>query len=118
LSAPYWRAIWDELPLADDTANTDTRVRNSIQRYKRVTERLGSSAQHRPLREFELDIDSTARAIDLLLLDHHARMAEWVTTHIQPPAARIPRQAAGLTRSAHQWQSCGILCCYLTYVVI
>jgi hypothetical protein len=42
------------------------------------------------LREFELGIDSTARAaIDFLLLDHHVRMADWITTQIQPPAARV-----------------------------
>ena len=41
-------------------------------------------------REFELGIDSTSRAaIDFLLLDHHVRMAEWITSHIQPPAARV-----------------------------
>ncbi|WP_407150449.1 AAA domain-containing protein [Bradyrhizobium sp. ORS 86] len=119
LSAPYWRAVWDELPAADDPAITDARVRSSIQRYKRVTERPGLMRAYQAarvhalrwleerirfkndeivkpplditrLREFELGIDSTARAaIDFLLLDHHVRMAEWITIHIQPPAARV-----------------------------
>ena len=119
LTAPYWRALWGELPAADDPAITDARVRGSIQRYKRVTERPGLMRAYQAarvhglrwleerirfkndeivkpplniarLREFELGIDSTARAaIDFLLLDHHVRMAEWITTHIQPPAARV-----------------------------
>ncbi len=42
------------------------------------------------LRVFELGIDNTARAaIDFLLLDHQVKIADWVTTHIQPPAARV-----------------------------
>jgi hypothetical protein len=119
LSAPYWRAIWDELPTADDPEISDARVRASIARYKRVTERPGLMRAYQAtrvhalrwleervrfrnaeiikpplniarLREFELGIDSTARAaIDFLLLDHHVRMAEWITTHIQPPPARV-----------------------------
>ena len=111
--------MWDELPAENDPAITDARVRASIQRYKRVTERPGLMRAYQAarvhalrwlderirfkneeivkpplniarLREFELGIDSTAgAAIDFLLLDHHVRMAQWITTHIQPPATRV-----------------------------
>lgn len=119
LSAPYWRAVWDVLPAADDPEITDHRVRASIARYKRVNERPGLLRSYQAarvhalrwleeriqfknaeiikpalsiagLRVFELGIDSTARAaIDFLLLDHSVKIADWVTSHMQPPAARV-----------------------------
>ena len=41
LTAPYWRAVWDELPASDDPQITDPRVRAAITRYRRVTARPG-----------------------------------------------------------------------------
>ena len=119
LTAPYWRAVWGELPASDDPEIRDQRVRAAITRYQRVTERPGLLRAYQAarvhalrwleervrfknaeiikpnldiagLREFELGIDSTARAaIDFLLLDHHVKIADWVTAHIQPPAPRV-----------------------------
>ncbi|EKS34237.1 AAA domain-containing protein [Afipia broomeae] len=119
LTAPYWRAVWNSLPEADDPQIRDQRTKAAIERYKRVTERPGLMRAYQAARvhalrwlderiryknaeiekpllniaglnEFELGIDTTARAaIDFLLLDHHVRVADWITTHIQPPAARV-----------------------------
>jgi hypothetical protein len=132
LTAPYWRAVWGELPAADDPSITDARVRRAIESYKRVAERPGLLRAYQAarvhalrwleervrlrnpeivkpaldiagLREFELGINTTARAaIDFLLLDQHVKMAEWITTHIQPPAARVQ---SGRTIPVHNVRS-------------
>ena len=124
LTAPYWRAIWRALPAANHPAVTDRRVRASIERYNRVIERPGllraylqarvqalrwldervrfkNAEIEKPeldiahLHDFELGIDTTGRAaIDFLRLDHHVRMTDWQTAHIQPAAARVQ---SGLT---------------------
>lgn len=117
LTAPYWRAAWRSLPSPESL--DDHRVRSSVERYNRVTERTGliraylvarvqalrwleerirfkNEEIEKPaleiarLQQYELGIDTTARAaIDFLRLDHHVGMADWLTGHIQPPPARV-----------------------------
>lgn len=119
LTAPYWRAVWRSLPDPNDPLIADPRVSASIARYNRVNERPGllraylqarvhalrwldervrfkNEEIEKPtleiarLHEFELGVDTTGRAaIDFLRLDHHVKMTDWQTTHIQPPAARV-----------------------------
>lgn len=119
LTAPYWRALWRSLPAIDDPRITDQRVRASIERYNRVIERPGllraylqarvqalrwldervrfkNAEIEKPpleiarLQDFELGVDTTGRAaIDFLRLDHHVKMTDWQTAHIQPPATRV-----------------------------
>ncbi|MGO6664820.1 AAA domain-containing protein [Rhizobium ruizarguesonis] len=114
LSAPYWRAVWHSLPI--DVK--DARTRAAIDRYRRaespgllrayLTARVQAlrwlderikfknpeiekpPLQVATLQQFELGIDTTARAaIDFLKLDHHVKMTEWLTTHIRPLTARV-----------------------------
>ena len=119
LTAPYWRAVWRTLP-----ANvTDPRTRASIERYRRaekpgvlraylrarvhalrwLDERVTYKnveiekppLQVAALQEFELGVDSTARAgIDFLRLDHHVKMRDWLTANIKPLPSRVQ---SGLT---------------------
>jgi len=119
LTAPYWRAVWRALPDEADPLITDQRIVAAIKRYNRIVERPGLlkaylAARVHALRwldervrfknpeiekppleiarlhEFDLGIDTTARAaIDFLRLDHHVGMTDWLTSHIQPPAARV-----------------------------
>lgn len=114
LSAPYWRAVWRELP----TNIADPRTRAAIDRYRRaevpgvvrtylhsrvhalrwLDERIRFKNEEidKPalevarLQEFELGIDTTARAgIDFLRLDHHVGMTDWLTSNIKPLSARV-----------------------------
>ncbi|HWK49298.1 MAG TPA: AAA domain-containing protein, partial [Steroidobacter sp.] len=114
LTAPYWRAVWRSLP----TDVEDARTRAAIERYRRaeapgvvraylharvqalrwLDERIRFKNQEidKPplevarLQEFELGIDTTARAgIDFLRLDHHVGMTDWLTTNIKPLSARV-----------------------------
>lgn len=119
LTAPYWRALWRALPAPDDPQVVDRRVKAAIVRYNRIVERPGLMRSYltarvhalrwveervrfkndeidKPLLEianlqqFELGINTTAlAAIDFLRLDHHVGMTDWLTSHIQPPAARV-----------------------------
>lgn len=114
LSAPYWRAVWRALP----TDIADPRTRAAIDRYRRaeapgvvrtylhsrvhalrwLDERIRFKNEEidKPaldiarLQEFELGIDTTARAgIDFLRLDHHVGMTDWLTSNIKPLSARV-----------------------------
>lgn len=114
LTAPYWRAVWRSLP----TDIEDARTRAAIKRYRRaeapgvvraylharvhalrwLDERVRFKNQEieKPplevarLQEFELGIDTTARAgIDFLRLDHHVGMTDWLTANIKPLSARV-----------------------------
>lgn len=114
LSAPYWRAVWRSLP----TDVVDQRTRAAIDRYRRaeapgvvrsylharvhalrwLDERIRFKNEEidKPplevarLQEFELGIDTTARAgIDFLKLDHHVGMTDWLTANIKPLSARV-----------------------------
>lgn len=114
LTAPYWRAVWRKLP----TIVEDARTRAAIERYRRAEgpnllrsylaarvhalrwlderirfkneEIVKPSIEIAGIQSFELGIDTTARAaIDFLRLDHHVGMTDWLTSHIQPPAARV-----------------------------
>ncbi len=114
LTAPYWRAVWRSLP----TDIEDARTRAAIERYRRaegpgvvraylyarvhalrwLDERIRFKNQEidKPplevarLQEFELGIDTTARAgIDFLRLDHHVGMTDWLTANIKPLSARV-----------------------------
>jgi len=114
LSAPYWRAVWRALP----TNVTDQRTRAAIDRYRRAEPpgvvrsylyarvhalrwlderiRFKNEEIEKPplevarLQEFELGIDTTARAgVDFLKLDHHVGMTDWLTANIKPLSARV-----------------------------
>jgi hypothetical protein len=124
LSAPYWRAVWRTLP----TDVVDARTRAAIERYRRaegpglVREYLRARTHalrwldervrfkneeiQKPalevarLQEFDLGIDTTARAgIDFLRLDHHVGMTDWLTSNIRPLSARVQ---AGRTIAVRQ----------------
>ncbi|MGO8102401.1 AAA domain-containing protein [Rhizobium leguminosarum] len=114
LTAPYWRAVWRSLP-----ANVgDARTRAAIERYRRAEApglirsylharthalrwldervRYKNEEINKPplevahLQEYDLGIDSTARAgIDFLRLDHHVGMTDWLTANIKPLSARV-----------------------------
>jgi hypothetical protein len=114
LTAPYWRAVWRSLP----TDIKDARTRAAIDRYRRaeapgvvraylharvhalrwLDERIRFKNQEidKPplevarLQEFDLGIDTTARAgIDFLRLDHHVGLTDWLTANIKPLSARV-----------------------------
>lgn len=114
LTAPYWRAVWRSLP----TNVPDARTRAAIDRYRRaempgvvrsylharvhalrwLDERIrfkNEEIEKPPLevarlQEFELGVDTTARAgIDFLRLDHHVGMTDWLTANIKPLSARV-----------------------------
>lgn len=114
LTAPYWRAVWRALP----TDIEDQRTRGAIERYRRAEApgvvraylharvhalrwldehiRFKNQEIDKPplevarLQEFELGIDTTARAaIDFLRLDHHVGMTDWLTANIKPLSARV-----------------------------
>lgn len=114
LTAPYWRAVWRSLP----TDVPDPRTRAAIERYRRAEApglvrsylharvhalrwlderiRFKNDEIDKPplmvarLQEFELGVDTTARAgIDFLRLDHHVGMTDWLTANIKPMSARV-----------------------------
>lgn len=114
LTAPYWRAVWRSLP----TDIGDARTLAAIERYRRAEApgiiraylharvhalrwlderiRFKNEEIEKPaleiaqLQEFELGIDTTARAgIDFLRLDHHVGMTDWLTANIKPLSARV-----------------------------
>lgn len=119
LTAPYWRAQWGTLPDPEGPSIADQRTKAAIRRYNRIRERPGimrgyliarthalrwldervrfkNDEIEKPaldiaqLRQFQLGIDTTRRAaIDFLRLDHHVRMTDWLTSHIQPLAGRV-----------------------------
>nr|WP_238401635.1 AAA domain-containing protein [Altererythrobacter sp. C41] len=114
LTAPYFRAVWRTLPINV----ADARTRAAIERYRRaegsgllraylnarthalrwLDERIRFKNEEivKPalaistLQEFDLGIDSTARAgVDFLRLDHHVGMTDWLTANIKPLSARV-----------------------------
>ena len=118
LTAPYWRAYWRTLPNPDDESRPHN-VRNAIRRYNEaakpgvlnaylaarthalrwVEENIrakNADIVKPPLRiaalpDFSLNVDNAAQAsIDFLRLDQHMKMTDWISTHLQPPATRVP----------------------------
>ena len=119
LPAPYWSAVWDELPDPDGPIRrAKPRTASAIRRYNRVRspglleaylkeralalrwieERIkfkNAEIEKPPirldtLRQFSLGIDNTAAAaIDFLRLDYHVGLTDWLGRHLVPPAQRI-----------------------------
>jgi hypothetical protein len=116
LPAPYWRAVWRDLP--DPATVGDTKTANAIERYQRIAEpnllRAYLTARTHALRwieervrskndeiekprlevaglpSFSLDVDNTARAaLDFLRLDHSVKVTEWVSRNLAPPIHRV-----------------------------
>lgn len=117
LTAPYWRAVWGTLP-RPETAD-DAQQRGQLERYYEAAQpnylrglllarvhamrwvewflphndeiskpRLDVMA----LRQFNLGITTPAEAaLDFLRLDHHVKVAEWLSTHMVPAANRVAR---------------------------
>ncbi|WP_338806706.1 AAA domain-containing protein [Pseudomonas chlororaphis] len=117
LSAPYWRAYWRTLP-RPETAE-DAQQRGQLERYYEASQpnylqglllarlhamrwvewflphndeiskpRLDIIA----LRQFNLGITTPAEAaLDFLRLDHHVKVAEWLSTHMIPASNRVAR---------------------------
>ncbi|WP_158295271.1 bifunctional RecB family nuclease/DEAD/DEAH box helicase [Pseudomonas rhizoryzae] len=114
LTAPYWRAVWRSLP----RNVKDHRTRAAIERYRKaekpgvvraylharvhalrwLEERIrfkNLEIEKSPLvvaqlQEFDLGVDTTARAaIDFLRLDHHVGLTDWLTSNIKPLASRV-----------------------------
>jgi hypothetical protein len=116
LPAPYWRAVWRDLP--DPETVQDTKTANAIERYQRIAEpnllreyltarthalrwieervRFKNDEIEKPrlevtgLPSFNLNVDNTARAaIDFLRLDHSVKVTEWVSRNLTPPIHRV-----------------------------
>lgn len=117
LSAPYWRAVWGSL--ARPESAEDAQQRGQLERYYEAAQpnylrglllarvhamrwvewflphneeiskpRLDVNA----LRQFNLGITTPAEAaLDFLRLDHHVKVAEWLSTHMVPAANRVAR---------------------------
>lgn len=128
LPAPYWRAQWGTLPHPDEV--DDRRLSRMIERYNRagrpnyirgylrarvhalrwVEERiLKNNEIEKPslnipaLRDFRLDADTVADAcVEFLRLDQHVEMAEWLSSHLQPPSVRVSSFASIPIRNARQ----------------
>ncbi len=120
LSAPYWRAYWRTLPRPETTE--DAQQRGQLERYYEASQpnylqglllaRLHAMRWiewHLPrneeiskprldvvaLRQFNLGITTPAEAaLDFLRLDHHVKVAEWLSTHMVPASNRV---AKGMT---------------------
>ncbi|MQG91107.1 AAA domain-containing protein [Pseudomonas sp. MN1F] len=120
LSAPYWRAYWRTLP-RPETAE-DAQQRGQLERYYEAAQPnyLQGLLQARlhamrwvewflprndeiskprldvvALRQFNLGIATPAEAaLDFLRLDHHVKVAEWLSTHMVPASNRV---AKGIT---------------------
>jgi len=118
LSAPYWRAVWGTLPRPDSPGH-DAQQRGQLERYYGAAQPnylhgllLGRVHAMRwvewflprneeiskprldvvALRQFSLGITTPAEsALDFLRLDHHMKVAEWLSTHMTPPANRVAR---------------------------
>jgi len=116
LPAPYWRAIWGELP--DTTQVRDAATAHTIARYQGAAEvgflkgYLVARAQAlrwieervtyknpeiikpvlsiRNLTTFSLGVNTVANAaLDFLRIDQHAKLTEWMSSLLSPPAYRI-----------------------------
>lgn len=120
LSAPYWRAVWGTLP-RPETAE-DPQQRGQLERYYEAAQpnylrELLLARVHamrwvewflphneeisKPrldviaLRQFNLGVTTPAEAaLDFLRLDHHVKVAEWLSSHMVPVANRV---AKGIT---------------------
>lgn len=121
LSAPYWRAVWGTLP-RPETAQHDAQQRGQLERYyeashpnylnglllarvhgmrwiewflPRNDEISKPKLDVNALRQFNLGITTPAEAaLDFLRLDHHVKVAEWLSTHMVPASNRV---AKGIT---------------------
>ena len=119
LPAPYWSAVWGELPDPDGPIRrARPRTAAAIRRYNLVRspglfeaylreralalrwieERIKykNSEIDKPsirldtMLHFNLGIDNTAAAaIDFLRLDYHVGLTDWLGRHLVPPAQRI-----------------------------
>ena len=118
LTAPYWRAYWQTLP--DPATESKADVARAIERYNRIRQpqrlRAYLTARVHALRwieercafknpdidkpliaiddiqRYSLGVDdAAAAAIDFLRLDHWVRGAQWLSDHMVPPAARVPK---------------------------
>lgn len=117
LSAPYWRAVWGSLA-RPETAE-DAQQRGQLERYYEAAQpnylrglllarvhamrwvewflpRNDEISKPRldviALRQFNLGITTPAEAaLDFLRLDHHVKVAEWLSTHMVPAANRVAR---------------------------
>jgi len=118
LSAPYWRAYWRTLPDPSDPG-LPRNVSNSIRRYNEAAKpgyfkeylrarvhalrwmeegvRFKNSEITKPLisinelQSFTLNVDDPSRAaIDFLRLDQHVNVTDWISSHLVPPATRVP----------------------------
>lgn len=120
LSAPYWRAYWRTLTSPEDAE--DAQQRGQLERYYEAAQpnylqglllarvhamrwvewflrRNDEISKPRldivALRQFNLGITTPAEAaLDFLRLDHHVKVAEWLSTHMVPAANRV---AKGIT---------------------
>lgn len=117
LSAPYWRAVWGSL--ARPESAEDALQRGQLERYYEAAQpnylrglllarvhamrwvewylpRNDEISKPRldviALRQFNLGITTPAEAaLDFLRLDHHVKVAEWLSTHMIPAANRVAR---------------------------
>ena len=119
LPAPYWSAVWGELPDPDGpTLRKKPRTAAAIRRYNKVRSpgllkaylrertlalrwleeriKFKNGEINKPairldnLLQFSLGIDHTAAAaIDFLRLDYHVGLTDWLGRHLVPPAQRI-----------------------------
>ncbi|HTH11327.1 MAG TPA: AAA domain-containing protein [Acidovorax sp.] len=117
LSAPYWRAVWGSLPRPESAE--DAQQRGQLERYYESAQpnylrgllvarvhamrwvewflpRNDEISKPRldviALRQFNLGITTPAEAaLDFLRLDHHVKVAEWLSTHMVPAANRVAR---------------------------
>lgn len=117
LPAPYWKAHWRSLP-DPASANLRPEISKTIERYNEsrnpnyLREYLrarvhslrwleegvqfkNAEISKQPLvianlPDFSLGIENAAQAaIDFLRLDHHIKLTDWITEHLNPPVYRI-----------------------------
>ena len=118
LTAPYWRALWGQLPDPERLPKRAAKVAKSIRRYQQGGDRscfrafLAARTHalrwieesiprknpeiHKPLlsvaglMQFSLGVnDPAGAAVDFLRLDHHVALTDWISGHLVPPAFRV-----------------------------